>query len=426
MSTSADYRPRLRPVEAVAAPHAGRQVIVLRDASGISDRTVAVAPGTLILLALLDGTRTVREIQVEYARRSGELLLSEHIERIIRELDANLLLEGESFERFAREQRQEFALLSVRPASHAGKAYPSDPGVLREQLRSYFAVASLNNPLTDDERATRPAALVAPHIDFTRGGPCYAHAYRRFSESTAAPPALLVILGTAHGAPPSPYILTRKAFATPLGRAETSAAILDALAQRWPEVETLYRDELSHRGEHSIEFQVVFAQYALGDERMPPIVPILCSLRPPDSPRENEEAEGFVQALRAVLTERAPDACLVASADLSHVGQRFGDAGPLTSAGLRAAEQGDRNLLGRAEALDAEGFWQAGNGRGVADPALRGFGEAAPGARNVCGLGPIYTLLRVTSARAGRVLKYEQAVERPTQSMVSFAAMGFR
>jgi hypothetical protein len=410
MSLAPDYRPRLRPVEVVSAQHGRRPVIALRDASGMSDRTIAVAPGMLPLLALLDGTRTVREIQLEHARRSGELLLSEHIERVIHELDANLLLEGETFERFAREQREEFALLTVRPASHAGKAYPSDPGVLADQLRSYFAVAALNNPLTDEERAARPAALIAPHIDFARGGPCYAHAYRRLLESTAPPPGLVVILGTAHGAPASPYILTRKDFATPFGRAETSAALLDALAQRWPGTDALYRDELSHRGEHSIEFQVAFAQYALG-ERMPPMVPILCSLRRPGSPKGNAEAEGFVQALREVLAERAPDALIVASADLSHIGQRFGDPGALTSVALRNAERGDREMLARAEELDAEGFWQAGS--------------AETGARNVCGLGPIYTLLRVTSAHQGRLLRYDQAAERLTQSMVSFAAMVF-
>jgi len=406
-----DYRPRLRPVEAFPSQHGGQPVVVLRDASGLSDRAVVVAPNMFVLLTLLDGTRTLREVQVEYARRSGQLLLSEHLERIVRELDANLLLEGETFERFAQEQREEFARLTVRPPSHAGKAYPADPGLLREQLRSYFAVAALNNPLTDEERAARPAALIAPHIDLARGGPCYAHAYRRLSESTAPPPSLLVILGIAHSAPPSPYVLTRKDFVTPLGRAQTSLRILDALERRWPGAAELYRDELSHRGEHSIEFQVVFAQYAL-DGRMPPILPILCSNRPADSPREDEEAEAFIEALREALAEHAPDACIIAGADLSHIGQRFGDGGPLGASALRAAEEGDRRLLAYAERLDADGLWQAAHGE--------------IGARNVCGLPAIYTLLRIASAREGQLLKYEQAVEGMTQSMVSFAAMVFR
>jgi hypothetical protein len=406
-----DYRPKLRPVEAFPSQRGGQPIIVLRDASGLSDRAVVVAPNMFLLLTLLDGTRTLREVQVEYVRRSGELLLSEHLERIVRELDANLLLEGETFDRFAQEQREEFARLTVRPASHAGKAYPADPGLLREQLRSYFAVAALNNPLSDDERAARPVALIAPHIDFARGGPCYAHAYRHLSESTAAPPDLLVILGIAHSAPPSPYVLTRKDFVTPLGRAETSLRILDALQQRWPGAAELYRDELSHRGEHSVELQVVFSQYAL-DGRMPPILPILCSNRPADSPRENEQAEAFMQALRDSLAEHAPAACIIAGADLSHIGQRFGDGGPLAASALRAAEEGDRRLLAHAERLDADGLWRAAHGE--------------IGARNVCGLPAIYTLLRITGAHSGRLLKYEQGVERQTQSMVSFAAMVFR
>lgn len=407
-----DYRPKLRPVEALPAQRGGRQVIALRDAGGLSDRSVVVAPNMLFLFSLLDGARTLREVQLEYARRTGELLLGEHLERIVRELDANLLLEGETFERFAQEQREEFARLTLRPASHAGKAYPSDPGLLREQLRSYFAVAALNNPLPDDERAGGPAGLIAPHIDFGRGGVCYAHAYRRFCESTAPPPGLLVIFGTAHSAPPSPYILTPKDFATPFGLAETSKALLDDLSRRWPGTGQLYREELTHRGEHSIEFQVVFAQYALGPDRMPPILPILCSPPGPGSPTEHREAEGFIEALRAALAEHAPDACVIAGADLSHIGQRFGDGGPLTPSALRTAEEGDRRLLACAESLDAERFWQAAH--------------SGTGARNVCGVPAIYALLRVVNARHGRLLKYEQALERQTQSMVSFAAMVFR
>ena len=411
MASSPDYRPKLRPVEAMPARHGGQQVVGLRDASGLSDRTVIVGAHMLPLLALLDGTRTLREIQVEYARRSGELLLSEHFERIIRELDANLLLEGETFERFAQEQRDEFARLTVRPASHAGKAYPSDPGLLQDQLRSYFAVAALNNPLSEDERAQRPAALIAPHIDFARGGPCYAHAYRHISESTAPPPSLLVILGTAHSAPPSPYILTRKGFATPFGLAETNTGILDAVERRWPDAAEFYCDELSHRGEHSIEFQVVFAQYALG-ERMPPILPILCSLKPETSPTESPKVERFIEALGGALAEHAPEACIIAGADLSHIGQRFGDGGPLSASTMCAAEEGDRSLVAYAERLDADGLWQAA--------------QSETRARNVCGLPPIYTMLRIARVREGRLLKYEQALERQTQSMVSFAAMVFR
>ena len=40
----------------------------------------------------------------------------------------------------------------------------------------------------------------------------------------------------------------------------------------------------------------------------------------------------------------------------------------------------------------------------------------------MCGVPALYTLLKVTAARSARLLRYDQAVEEPTQSVVSFAA----
>ena len=74
-----------------------------------------------------------------------------------------------------------------------------------------------------------------------------------------------MILGVAHQYCQRRFALTRKDFETPLGLVPTDREYVDqiaALAGR-----DLFEDELSHRTEHSIEFQVVFLQYVLGEER---------------------------------------------------------------------------------------------------------------------------------------------------------------
>jgi AmmeMemoRadiSam system protein B len=103
--------------------------------------------------------------------------------------------------------------------------------------------------------------------------------------------------------------------------------------------------------------------------------------------------------------------CLIASADLAHVGPQFGDRRPLSPATLSLAESEDRKMLRHAEELDAEGFYHA----------VAGDHDA----RHICGLPPIYVLLRTISASEGKLLKYAQAADPSGQGCVSFAAMAF-
>jgi hypothetical protein len=45
--------------------------------------------------------------------------------------------------------------------------------------------------------------------------------------------------------------------------------------------------------------------------------------------------------------------------------------------------------------------------------------------RRICGFAPMYMLLSTMPAAAGAVLKYDQAIEPATQSMVSYASVAF-
>ena len=43
--------------------------------------------------------------------------------------------------------------------------------------------------------------------------------------------------------------------------------------------------------------------------------------------------------------------------------------------------------------------------------------------RRICGLSPMYTQLELLSGHQGRLLKYDVALEPPTESAVSFASL---
>jgi predicted class III extradiol MEMO1 family dioxygenase len=84
----------------------------------------------------------------------------------------------------------------------------------------------------------------------------------------------------------------------------------------------------------------------------------------------------------------------MASVDLAHVGPQFGDEKPVDDAQLQALEAQDRESLKAVCRGDAEDFfWSVAND-----------GDA----RKVCGLAPIYTMLRAMDGCEGEGLHYSQ------------------
>jgi AmmeMemoRadiSam system protein B len=119
----------------------------------------------------------------------------------------------------------------------------------------------------------------------------------------------------------------------------------------------------------------------------------------------------FIEAIREVAGARQEPICYIVGGDLAHVGMKFGDQGPLTSAFLDQVAQDDHALLTAAARVDAEGFFRV-----IAEHHDR---------RRICGFPPTYLLLSTIPATVGTVLKYSQTVEPATQSMVSYASVVF-
>jgi hypothetical protein len=250
--------------------------------------------------------------------------------------------------------------------------------------------------------------LIAPHIDFHRGGPAYAHAYRALAES--APADVYVVLGVAHSSPPSPFILTDKDFETPFGLVRCDREFVERLRRRAPG--DPFRHQLTHRTEHSVEFQAVYLRFLLGHKFK--IVPILCSSFEPlcgdGDPKECGEIEEFIAALEEAIAGTAGRVCVIAGADLAHVGKRFNDPFDITPQILEWVEREDRRGLDRAGARDAEGWY-----RSVMEDGNK---------RKVCGLSSIYTSLRLIPEAESRLLTYGNAPD-PSGGIVSFASMVF-
>ncbi len=251
--------------------------------------------------------------------------------------------------------------------------------------------------------------MLAPHIDFHRGGAVYAWAYKEILERCDAD--LFVVLGTCHAGMAEPFAATLKSFETPLGAVAADRDFLDALGRRYGG--DLLASEGAHRVEHSIEFQAVMLRWALGDRPFT-MVPLLASfLHEAVWTGKGAEADArvprFLAALAETLAASPRRVCVVGGVDLAHVGPRFGDAEPNTPAFLAEIERADRAMLETVTAGDAPAFFAS---------------VAADGdARRICGLSPIYTFLRVLPGAHGRLIRYRQWPD--PEGTVSFCAATF-
>jgi hypothetical protein len=352
------------------------------------------------------------DIQAEYMRKFGEFLYTEKVQEVISQLDENLFLEGERFQEALRQKEEDFRKASFREAIFAGKSYEREPDGLKTQLEGYFTGTNGPGPLEGKKGTNGLKGVVAPHIDFQRGGFCYAFAHREIWEMNSCP--CFIIFGTAHSPMENPFCLTRKDFITPLGTLNVDQELVDAIQSGC--ADDLFKDEGVQRSEHSIEFQCVFLRYLYPEPNPLKIVPILSgsfheAVEKGISPMQLRPIRQFIDSLKEAVSSLKREVCYIVSADLTHMGLQFGDREGISEYGLRILSQEDQEMLGYTERMDGEGFVSS-----ISRERNR---------RRICGLAAIYSMLKTFEAKKGKLLKYGQAFTPETQSVVTFASLAF-
>ena len=401
--------PALRALDVFPVEQAGQRFFCLRDPAGFVDEQLLLSPQAFFIACHLDGQNDVADIQHIFARQfHGQLLLSQDLRGLVASLDAHGFLHTEQFIALQRQVEETFARAERRPAYLAGKSYPDQAGQLRAFLESFFYKhgGPGEGPTAHDREQTSVQCLIAPHIDFHRGGHSYAHGYLRLFRH--GPPEFVFLFGVAHMAPPVPFILTKKHFATPFGTLETDQDIVRRLASacRWDP----YAHEIVHRTEHSLEFQAVMLAYLFGPQVR--IVPILCGTFGPElastTPVIPEPVTTFLDTCRDLVKSAQQRVCVIAGADLAHVGRRFGDAFDIDEAVIQAVDQRDQEDLLQVVGNNPDGFYQS---------VMKDRNQ-----RRVCGLNCIYAALHTVHGmvRRGELLHYDYAHD-PAGGIVSFA-----
>jgi AmmeMemoRadiSam system protein B len=392
-----------RDLEFFPAQSGNQTLIVIKDRLGLVQEGNAINPELYKLLSVLDGSRSVRDIQVELMRQQGGRLVStEEVEAFLNRLDSSYLLDSPRYRKARMELVNRFSAQKVRYCSHAGLSYPKEQQALRKRLEDILAIEQAPNLPSG-----RVTALVAPHIDLEAGKRVYSSAYQAIGGLKLE---RVILLGVGHSMTDAMFSISDKDFETPLGRAETDGKIVRELMDAGGGV--LSSDDFVHRDEHSIEFQLIFLQHLFTDSTFT-IVPILCgslmaSLPAYDRQAYRSKGDDFLKVLASAAGDDGT--IMLAGVDLSHVGPKFGHDTP-ASVIMRDSEEHDRQLLDFLCSRNADGFWE--ESKKVNDRY------------NVCGFSALACLLETLPPSQGTLLSYETYREEPTKSAVSFAAAIF-
>ncbi len=400
--------PRIRALEAIPVQEDGRTFFVLHDPLGLAESSLQISSReVLVLFQLMDGSRSLDEITDAFRQTFQQEVPRDQLEQMVAQLDEAHLLDSPAFEAYygglVERYREGPARMSAEAAS-----FGAEDGRLEPLL-----AGMLETPSTFDRDlpSGRVAGLIAPHLDYPRGTPCYAEAYRLLAGID--PPERVIILGTNHFGRATSVVATGKDFQTPLGLTRTDRAFIDTLSDRC--AYDLLEHEYDHQREHSVELQVLILQHLFGADAFE-IVPALC--HNPCGPTGTAPYDGhgvdltdFSSALGEAIRQDDKSTLVIAGADLSHVGRHFGNDRDLDDDFLHEVAEKDLQALDAIDGREPDEFLSCITAR--------------ENDTQICSAGCIYALMTALPEATPRVLRYHQAVDPSAGICVSCAAAGF-
>jgi len=379
-------RPRLRFIEAVPFEQEGQDLILLSDAEGIVEQSLAVSRDVAFMISLMDGTRTLREIQAEFMRTVGEMVYMERIEELVKAMDENLLLEGDRYDAYIKGLRDEYDRSPVRRAYLAGRGYAGSRMDLLAFLDEMF-----DGCVQDIIPAGEVTGILAPHIDYQRGMEVYRGIYPYLRHGTKP---LIVIFGTCHRPTSGLWSISLKDFETPLETIPCGEGLRELVSGN--DFLKGYIDEWPHRAEHSIELQLPLIQFMIQEdfEILPILTGSMHEYIEGGKTTGEEEVRLLTDNLKDVLDRYGKPYCILSGADLAHIGAQFGDRYPLDRQALEESRKKDTVLLGHIRNVDAEGFFKA----------IQNERDS----RRICGLTPIFFQLKLLEGGRSDIVSYDQ------------------
>src|SRR5450432_4188160 len=158
--------------------------LFIRDPYRFSDAMLVIPPPLVECLQCFDGLQTELDLRAALVRITGELEVGHLGQHLVETLSAAGFLEDVHYAEMQQERKREFAAATVREPSHAGSAYPADPGEMRETMGQWMegadGMAKANGGLSKGDRLKRDLfpgdlpegelppgdlfAIAAPHV----------------------------------------------------------------------------------------------------------------------------------------------------------------------------------------------------------------------------------------------------------------------
>ena len=434
-------KPKLRPIQVMPMQNGEQQVIAVTDIQRLAD-PLLMMPQVQLVFQHMNGEKTLDEI----TEAVGKGLTREMLEILVAQLDQGFLLEGPTFDGLVQGMREKFDNSDTLPPSvtamfadmvvdakhkqeHGAESAASDeekseqgPAVMRELFDKWIDEALKN--ATDPSLDALPRAIFAPHIDYGRGWPNYAHVYGRLRVCDR--PDRIIILGTNHHGSGTGVVACDKGYESPFGTCAFDNDFCDLLKKHMGDdgaVSSLFEHRFDHEHEHSIELHVPWIQHVFGEDDAGAYPKVFAALVHDPSHSNGESYDGngigmdpFVDALKAALDEAPGRTLIISSADLSHIGPMFGDKLQLTEETPEVAQFRDRVVKHDQQMLSAVQ-------RGAADELITQIAWQQNFSR-WCSIGNIVATLRATGGGEVRILNYGMAMDpNGAQAVSSFAAV---
>ena len=269
----------------------------------------------------------------------------------------------------------------IRDPSVADQFYPGRPGAIKKEVERFLEKAP--SGVKADA-----VGVVSPHAGYAYSGSVAARVFSRVNLKKS-----MVILGPNHTGIGRLFSIMREgAWRLPAGDVEIDTELADIFLDRSP----LLKDDLSaHQHEHSIEVQIPIIQ-ALSDTGFK-IVPITVM-----STRVSE-LKSLGEAIGSVLKEKAADALIVASSDMTHYEPQD------------TAKEKDRKAIDAILRMDPEGLME----------------EVERSRISMCGSAPVAIMLfasKILGATKGELVAYRTSgdVSGDTSSVVGYAGIVIR